>query len=335
MSERLRVAVVGTGGWGEQHARIFADRPDCELVGIAGRNPERTARRAAAYRTVPFTDIAELVGVTRPDLVSVSLPNEDHFDTTARLIDLGVNLLVEKPLVFELDQADELLRRAAQHKIFFAINFNHRFAEPVQRARAAIDAGELGELIFLSWRFGGEGGRGRSPHANLIETQCHGFDLLEQLGGPITSIAAQMADRADGSFSTFALALSFASGAVGTLLGSYDTSYAAPDSQLIEINGTLGRATIHDTVRRLTLTAHGDETARVWQPGYFNDEARSFHHTFDRHVDALLAALRSGSPPPVPASAGRRALQLACAAIASQERGTRVAVAEFDPPARG
>ncbi|SDS02984.1 Gfo/Idh/MocA family protein [Microlunatus soli] len=327
----LRVAVVGAGGWGEQHARIFAGRDDCELVAVAGRTVDRTNRRAAAYGSVGYTDLHQMITETTPDLVTVCLPNEDHYRTTRFLIDSGMNLLVEKPLVFDLSEADDLLARAERQQIFFAINFNHRYAEAVQRAKAEIDAGALGDLVFLTWRFGGEANIGRSPHANLIETQCHGFDLLEQLGGPIDTVAAQMADHTYGACSTVALALSFTSGAVGTLLGSYDSSYAFPDSQLIEINGTKGRATIHDTVQRLTVSSHGDETARVWQPGYFGDDARSFRHTFDRYVDALLAALRADGPPPVPAAAGRRALQLATAAIASHERGTRVPVDEFDP----
>ena len=110
------------------------------------------------------------------------------------------------------------------------------------------------------------------------------------------------------------------------MLGSYDSSYAYPDSQLIEINGTEGRIVIHDTVREFSLQRAGDESATVWRAGYFNDEARDFHGTFDRHVEVLLSALRNGEKPPVPAAAGRRALQLAHAAIASHETGQRVVV---------
>ncbi|TWD81767.1 myo-inositol 2-dehydrogenase/D-chiro-inositol 1-dehydrogenase [Kribbella amoyensis] len=329
MTDKLRIAVVGAGGWGRQHARIFSRRPDCELVAIAARTPESAARRAAEYGTAGYTDLAAMVKETGPDLVTVCLPNEEHFAPTRALIETGVDLLVEKPLVFDLAEADELLALAAERDLFFGINFNHRYAEPVVRAKAAIDAGELGDLVFLTWRFGGEANRGPSPHANLIETQCHGFDMLEHLGGPIRTVAAQLTDKTYGAYSTVALALSFESGAVGTVLGSYDSSYAYPDSQLIEVNGTTGRATVHDTIRRLTLSRAGDETTRVWEPGYFNDEARSFEGTFDRHVEAVLTALRAGDPPPVPAAAGRRALQIAQATIASFERWTRVDVAEF------
>lgn len=321
-----RVAIVGAGGWGAQHARIFAGREDTELVGILGRTPERTATRAAAYGTTPYTDLDRMLAEARPDLVTVCLPNEDHFETTLQLIEAGANLLVEKPLVFDLAEADRLLDAAEQQGIFFAINFNHRYAEPFLRAKRAIDEGRLGDLVFLTWRFGGEANRGRSPHANLIETQCHGFDLLEHLGGPIESVVAQMTDKTYGAYSTVALALRFANGAIGTLLGSYDSSYAYQGTQHVEVNGTEGRLTVDDTVRRFTLSKAGDETRHVWEAGYFNDEARNFHGTFDRHVEALLEAFRNGEPPPIHASAGRRALQLAHAAIESFDTGRRVDV---------
>lgn len=320
--EPLRVAIIGAGGWGAQHARLFSSRRDTELVGIVGRDAGRTAARAAEFGTRGYTSIDGMLDAEHPDLVTVCLPNEEHFAPTLALLRAGVALLVEKPLVFDLAEADALLEAAGD--TFFGINFNHRFAEPVLRARAAIEAGELGKLVFATWRFGGEANRGPSPHANLIETQCHGFDMLEHLCGPIASVAAQMTTMTYGAFSTVAIALEFASGAVGTMLGSYDSSYAYPDTQRVELNGTAGRAVIHDTVGSLTLQSVGDETERVWRAGYFNDEARSFELTFDRHVDAVLAALRTGSPPPVPASAGRRALELAHAAIRSHESGARV-----------
>ncbi|MFT3888768.1 MAG: Gfo/Idh/MocA family oxidoreductase [Arachnia sp.] len=331
MTAPLRVAVVGAGVWGRQHARIFAGRPDTELVAIVGRTAERTAARAAEFGTAPYTDIAAMLGAEAPDLVTVCLPNEGHYEATRQLVLAGVPLLVEKPLVFDLTEADDLIALAEEQDLFFAINFNHRSAEPVRRAKAAIDAGELGDIVFATWRFGGEANHGTSRHANLIETQCHGFDMLEHLVGPVRSVMAQMTAMTYGDYSTVALALEFASGAVGTMLGSYDSSYAYPDAQLVEINGTAGRLAIHDTVAALEISTAGDEERRVWQAGYFNDEARGFHQTFDRHVDQVLAALRAHQQPPVHARAGRRALQLAQAAIQSFERGRRVIVDDVRP----
>jgi len=327
MSEKLKVAVVGTGGWGEQHARIFWTRRDTELVAIVGRNPEKTQARAEKYETRPYTDIDEMLEAEQPDLVTVVLPNEAHFEPTLHLIQRGVPLLVEKPLVFELEQADRLLEEAAKRDLFFAINLNHRYAEPVKRAKAAIEAGELGDVVFATWRFGGEPNFGSSPHANLIETQCHGLDMLEHLCGPITSVMAQMTNLTNpDAYTTLAVALEFQNRAVGSFMGSYDSSYAYPGTQVVEINGTTGRVLIEDTVARYTYSRLGDETRQVWEAGYFNDEARTFAYTFDRHVEAVLAALRAGAEPPVHARYGRRALQLARAIVESFEQGRRVTV---------
>jgi predicted dehydrogenase len=318
-----KVAVVGTGGWAEQHTRIFSRREDTDLVAVVGRDAERTAARAKRYGAKPYTDLDEMIERERPDLITVSLPNEHHFDITRKLIDARIPLLVEKPLVFDLEQADELLEAAGD--LFFAINFNHRYAEPVLRARAAISRGELGEIMFSTWRFGGETSPSKHPYAHLIETQCHAFDMLEHVIGPIVSVMAQMTDKAKHGFSTVSIGFQFEDGSVGSLLGSYDSSYAYPRTHYFEVNGSEGRFTIEDTVKRLTISRAGDEASSVWEAGYFNDEARDFHATFDRHVEDLLAALRAGEAPPIHARTGRRALELALACGTSFETGTRIA----------
>ncbi len=322
----IKVAVIGTGGWGRQHARVFSERGDVDFCAVMGRNRERAEARAREFGVRAYIDIDAMLAAEKPDLVSLSLPNEGHFEATLEVIRAGVPLLVEKPLVFDLAQADTLLAEAAARGLFFAINFNHRYAKPAQLAKAAIEAGRLGTLTFASWRFGGEGGGGGHPHANLIETQCHGFDLLEWLCGPIASVSAQMTEVTGKGFSTMALALGFANGAVGTLLGSYDSSYAYPSTMAAELNGTAGRVTMSDTVRKYTFHPAGSETGEVWEAGYFNDTDREFHKTFDRYLDALLTAFAAGEPPPVPAEAGRRALRLAWAAVESWETGRRVSV---------
>jgi myo-inositol 2-dehydrogenase/D-chiro-inositol 1-dehydrogenase len=318
-----RVAVVGTGAWwGLQHAQTFAARTDTRLVAVVGRDPGRTAARATPLGATPYVDLDDMLAAESPDLVAVCLPNEGHFAPTLQLIRAGIPLLLEKPLVFSVAEGRQLIAEAASRDLFLAINFNHRYARPVRMASAAIARGDLGDLVFASWRFGGEPGTSAHPYANLIETQCHGFDMLEHLCGPIDSVAAQVTgDRA-----TLAVALHFAAGAVGTLLGSYDSSYTYPGTHLLEVNGTAGRLLVEDTVRRYTFNRAGEETAQVWQAGYFNDTDRDFHATFDRYLDDLLPALRGGAAPPVPATAGLRALVLAEAVIRSAESGRRETV---------
>jgi predicted dehydrogenase len=320
---KVKIALIGAGGWGFQHARVFAARPDVEFCAIAGRTPERTNARAQQFGVRAYFDVPEMLDKERPDLVSICLPNQGHFEATLQVIQAGYPLLVEKPLVFDLAEADRLLAEAAQRNLFFAINLNHRYARPVQMALAAIAAGRVGEITFATWRFGGEG-TSSHPHANLIETQCHGFDMLEFLCGPIVSVMAQMTNKTGKGYTTMVLALQFANRAVGSLVGSYDSSYAYPDTHLLEINGSKGRVVVEDTVRRFSFQPVGNEVSEVWQAGYFNDRDREFHRTFDKHMDVLLEAFKAGKEPPVHARAGRRTLELAMAAITSFESGTKV-----------
>ena len=322
MSPPVRVAVVGTGWWGRQHARVFSSRKEARLCAVVGRGQDKTARRAAEFGVPAFVDLDRMLAEVRPDLVAVCLPNTEHFAPTMQVIEAGVPLFVEKPLAFDLGECEALLEAAAARDLFFGINFNHRYAKPARMARAAIEAGRLGDLDFATWRFGGEGRSDHHPHANLIETQCHGFDMLEWLLGPVASVSAEI-----GRVGTTVVALRFASGAVGSLVGSYDASYAHRGTHRLEVSGTGGRVIIDDTVRRFSFQQAGSETAEIWEPGYFNDHDRGFERTFDRHAAALLRAFQAGEPPPVHARAGRRALELADACIRSAATGQRMDVA--------
>lgn len=322
---KVRIALVGAGGWGWQHARVISQHPDAELCALVGRSPERTRARAGDFGVRHYLDIGEMLEKERPDLVSLCLPNKGHFDATIQVIRAGYPLFVEKPLTFDLAEADTLLEEAARRNLFFGINFNHRYAKAVQMAKQAIDAGDLGAMSFVTWRFGGQGGD-CPEHENLIETQCHGFDMLEFLCGPIRSVFAEMTQTPAKLNSTMVIALQFANGAVGSLVGSYNSSYNYTDTHRVEINGDKARVLIEDTVRRYSFQRADRETAEVWQAGYFNDRDREFHRTFDFHFDEVVRSFRAGGEPPVHARAGRRAVDLAKASIESFNSGRRVAV---------
>lgn len=332
---KTKIAVIGTGTWGREHARIYAAHRDADFVGVVGRSADKTAARAAEYGVRGYTSIDQMLDREKPDLVALCLGNQDHFEPTLKVIQAGFPLFVEKPFTFDLKEADTLLAEAEKRNLFFAINFNHHYAQPLAMAHRDIAAGRLGDLMFATWRFGGHGGTSH-PFNNLIETQCHGFDMLEFLCGPIGSVCAQMTDKtAAGFYRTLAIALHFKNGAVGSMTGSYDTSYAYPNTHCVEVCGTAGRLLIEDTVRRYSFSPHNSETAQIWQSGYFNDVDRSFYQTFDKHFEHLLAAFRAGQTPPIHASAGRRALALAMASIESFQGGRRIDVetASYQPAA--
>jgi len=123
---KIKVCLVGAGVWGRQHARVFSQRPDVQLCAVAGRTLAKTQARAAEFGLRAYTNVQEMLAAEKPDLVSLSLPNLEHFEATMQVIEAGYSLLVEKPLTFDLSEADQLLAQAEKRGLFFAINFNHR-----------------------------------------------------------------------------------------------------------------------------------------------------------------------------------------------------------------
>lgn len=327
MENKLRVAIVGAGGWGYQHARAFAAREDVELVGIYGRTPERTARRAAQFHVPWYTDLDEMLRTQKPDFVSVCLPAQHTFETTMKVIEAGIPLLVEKPLAYRPEEAERLVAAAEEKALFFAIDFEQRYSIPCLKAKEAIDAGRLGTLVFAHWRFGHGWGSALMdhPHTNLIEAQCHGINMLEYLCGPIRSVMAEMTGNGGrNSYSTFTMSLRFENGAVGSFLATMDANEHNRLSQVIEIGGVDGRILIEDNVQRYTFQSTVSDMAETWSAGFFQDDHRSFSKSVDRHIEHMLQAFRAGEHPPVPATEGLRALKIAYAAIESFETGRRV-----------
>ena len=323
--KKVKVALIGTGGWSLQHCRVLTQHTQVEFCGILGRDKQRTKKRADLFKVPYYVDLKELIKYQQPDLINISLPNEHHYEMTMKVINSNCHLFVEKPLVFKINQAENLIKEAKKRKLFFGINFNWRYSTPVKKAVEAIKKNKVGDINFISWRFGGGGGGG-DPHGNLIETQCHGFNMLEYLNGPIKSVHSFMTNKTNNGYSTFVVSMKFKNNAVGSLLGSYDTSYAYPNTHYIEINGSKGRILIEDQVKKYTYNKKNSEVAEVWEAGFFNDYEREFHRTFDEHFNEVINNFINKITPPIHAIAGKRALQLALASIKSMQTNKTINV---------
>jgi predicted dehydrogenase len=107
---RLRMAVIGVGHLGQHHARILADMPDVDLVGVVDANPEQAQTIAARLNTTPFDHFEPLIGEV--DAVSVVTPTVHHHRVAAEFLAAGVPALVEKPVCRTVAEADDLIALA-------------------------------------------------------------------------------------------------------------------------------------------------------------------------------------------------------------------------------
>jgi len=108
---KLRVAVVGCGAFGGNHARVYRQIQDqignLQLVGVVDTNTARSAALAKEFGTQAFSSVSQLHG--KIDAASVTVPTMDHLSVARRLMEAGVDVLIEKPIAASLAEADELI----------------------------------------------------------------------------------------------------------------------------------------------------------------------------------------------------------------------------------
>lgn len=128
MPAPLKVAVVGTGSLGKEHARLYAElaaEGRVELVGVFDTDAARARQVAAANRTRAFANFEEAVAAA--DAVSVVTPTATHFELARALLAAGRHVLVEKPMTDNAAQAEELIELARRQGCLLQVGHVERF----------------------------------------------------------------------------------------------------------------------------------------------------------------------------------------------------------------
>jgi predicted dehydrogenase len=170
----VRVGVVGVGYLGQHHARIYSELPEVELVGVVDINRERAKEIARRYRTTPFFDYRDLFG--RVDAVSIVVPTVLHRAIAGHFIEEGVNILIEKPVTTNLDEARELMEMANRKRVILQVGHIERFNSAVIELSKIVD-----RPIFIDCcRMG--------PYANrnvdvgvVLDLMIHDIDIVTSI----------------------------------------------------------------------------------------------------------------------------------------------------------
>jgi predicted dehydrogenase len=192
----LRAAVIGLGV-GERHIVGWNAHPDCEVVAVADLDPARLARHPDLPGT---TDPFELLTDPAIDAVSIASYDDAHFAQIQAALTHGKHVFAEKPLVLHAEEAEEIARLLRAHpELRLSTNVPLRRSPRFERVRAAIAAGELGELFHLEgdYEYGRrhkltDGWRGRIPYYSVVlGGAIHMVDLLMWLAGQqVTEVIA-------------------------------------------------------------------------------------------------------------------------------------------------
>jgi len=334
----LRAAVIGTGAItrGAHIPALRALAPDIEIVALVDISEEAVRAAAAEFGVAgAYTDIAEMLAVERPDLVTVGTPPRAHKDAIIAALDAGASVWCEKPPSRSLADYDEIADHEGEDGPYVSYVFQHRFGAAAQRLRRHVAEGTLGrptvavcntlwyrdpEYFAVPWRarWHTEGGGPTMGHG------IHQMDLALSILGEWSEVIAVMSTLArDTETEDVSMAIvRMESGALCTitnsLLSPRETSALRFDfdDATVEVEHLYGYDNSH---WRWTPAPHVDAaTAERWQP---ETDSASSHLA---QLTALLASIRHGERPAASGDDGRRVLELVAGMYASALGGRTV-----------
>jgi predicted dehydrogenase len=130
MKDPLKVAVVGVGHMGRNHARIYAELDGCELVGVVDKDLDRARQVAGQHGGQAVSRFADLASSV--DAASVAVPTVYHAEVAIPLLERGIAVLVEKPLAPDAVSARQLVEAARKHGCLLQVGHSERFNPVVQ-----------------------------------------------------------------------------------------------------------------------------------------------------------------------------------------------------------
>jgi predicted dehydrogenase len=178
-----RVAVVGVGMMGRNHVRVYSEMPEVELVGIVDQNRAVAEPLSHTYRIPLFTDVREMVEKVRPDAVSVAVPTEFHYQTTKTLLEMGCNVLVEKPIAATLEEAYALRDLASQQGCVLTVGHIERFNPAIIDLKRRLESGELGRVFQMHARRVGPFPTRIQDVGVIKDLAIHDLDIMQYLSG--------------------------------------------------------------------------------------------------------------------------------------------------------
>src|SRR5207248_4983579 len=250
---RLRVAVIGFGHLGKEHARILASLPEVELVGVADVNAEQAHAVARRHNTQAFTDYWPLLNLV--DAACVVVPTTYHCAVAAEFLRRGLPVLVEKPLALDVEQANQLVQLSERHAAVLQVGhierFNPAFEDLLSRA--------LQPKFVACERLGVFTGRSTDIGA-VLDLMIHDLDLLLALvRSPVVELQAVGLSVFGRHEDVGQAWLRFQSGCVATV--SVSRASCTP-ARSMQVWGPEGYARVDFSKRKLTLVQPSEEVRR-------------------------------------------------------------------------
>lgn len=150
MADPIRIAVVGTGDWGANLVRNFANLPGAALAALCDTDPQRLQKTAKQHPGArPCAGVEEVSGDSSIQAAVVAASAVNHYPLARALLQAGKDVYVEKPLTLEVGHAEELVRLAKEKGRILMVGHLLLFHPGVRYLREMVTRGDLGEVYYI------------------------------------------------------------------------------------------------------------------------------------------------------------------------------------------
>jgi UDP-N-acetylglucosamine 3-dehydrogenase len=175
-----KVAVIGVGSMGRNHARVFRDLDTAELVAVSDRDEQAARSVAGRYGVRAYADYRVMLDREQPDAVTVAVPTSSHFSVAKDALERGCHVLVEKPIAGTLAEARQLLSLPSNSKVL-TVGHVERFNPAVIELKRRLASGELGRIFQMQARRWGPFPPRIRDVGVAVDLATHDLDIMRYL----------------------------------------------------------------------------------------------------------------------------------------------------------
>lgn len=307
--KKAKFGVIGTGFWGRNHARVLTELENAELVAVCDVDLAKARRVGEKYDISWYDRDEALLKRDDIDAVSICTPTVTHTEVALKAVRFKKHALVEKPIASTIDEAKKILKTAEKKNVYLMTGFIERFNPGVQRIKALIEEGALGEVVLAFARRVGSWPERIGDVGVVKDAAIHDLDIMSFIFGEEPSTVYARAGSLGHKFEDYTqIILGFSRDKTAFVEANWLTPHKI---RTLTVTGSSAIASV-DYVTQEIIIANAEKTVK---PRYKWEEPLMLEL---RHfTDCILKDVE----PSVTGVDGLRALEVAEAALGSIRTG--------------
>jgi predicted dehydrogenase len=318
MSKLLRAAVIGVGSMGRNHARVYAEMEDVQLIAVADVDQAAAVRVANIYGVRAYADYRMMLEAEPLDLVTIAVPTRLHREVAEEAAAHGVHLFVEKPLAGSVEDAQAIIDAARAAGVKLGVGHIERFNPAILQLKVELDAGRLGRMFQLHARRVGPFPPRVEDVGVVFDLATHELNIMEYLANArVVSLYAETEREIHEQHEDLLSGvIKFDNGVVGVL----DINWLTPTKiRELSVIGERGMFRVNYLTQELYLHENSFFSEN-WESAVALmgvSEGRTIKYEIKRkeplkaELESFVEAIRQDKPPAIGGEEGLRAVFLA------------------------